>query len=217
MWFWLIYIAIVVPFAIFFPVKVYGKKNYNKNKKCILVCNHQSGLDPVILYLKLKSKIRFIAKKELWRGKEKTFLFDTALGCIPVDRKKGMTMETTKKVLNILKENKTIGIFPEGTRHNNGVNEDMDVKNGACMFALKTQSPILPCYIAKKHKIFTKNVLIVGKPFELSEFYGQKMTKEVLSACSDILVKNLNDIKLSYERMLEEKQILKQLKNKYKK
>ena len=219
MWFWLLYIIIVVPFSIIFPVKIYGKKNFNKKNKYVLVSNHQSNFDPVILDIKLKRKIRFIAKKELWKGKKKSFLFDTALGCIAVDRQKGMTMDSTKKVLNLLNNNQTVGIFPEGTRHNDGVSEDMSVKNGACMFALKTKTPILPCYIVKKQKAFSKNILLVGEPFELSEFYCKKIDKEVLNGCSQVLVEKLNNLKQNYEKMLEEKAIIKQLKKekKYKK
>lgn len=214
MWFWLVFVVVFIPFSIFYPVKVYGKKNFDKSKKYILVCNHQSAFDPIILDIKLKNKIRFVAKKELWKNKKKSFLFDSVLGCIPVDRQKGLTIDTTKKIINILKDGQTIGIFPEGTRHNSGISEDMSVKNGAVMFALKTKTPILPCYIEKKQKAFSKNTLIIGKPFELCNFYDQKITKDVLNDCSEVVIKNLNDIKQSYEKMLEEKKIVKQLKNK---
>ena len=148
----------------------------------------------------------------MWRGKKKSFLFETALGCVPVDRQKGMTMETTKKVLSLLKDKQTVGIFPEGTRHNSGVSEDMSVKNGACLFALKTKTPILPCYIVNRQKPFSKNTLIVGEPFELNDFYDKKIDKDILNDCSEILVKKLNDLKVSYEKMIEEKSIIKQLK-----
>lgn len=216
MWFWLLYSIVIIPFLIIFPVKVYGKKNLKKETNYVLVCNHQSNFDAVILDLKLKKKIRFIAKKELWKGKKKSFLFDTALGCIPVDRQKGMTMETTKKVLSLLKDNHTIGIFPEGTRHNSGVSEDMAVKNGACMFALKTKTPLLPCYIVKKQKAFSKNVLIIGKPFELNEFYDKKIDKDVLNSCGKLLIEKLNELKSNYDKMIEEKALIKQLKKQQK-
>ena len=216
MLFWFLYAIVIIPFSIIFPVKIFGKKNLKKYKNYVLVCNHQSNFDAVILDLKLRKRVRFIAKKELWKGKKRSFLFDTTLGCIPVDRQKGMTMDTTKKVLSLLKDNKTVGIFPEGTRHNSGVNEDMSVKNGACMFSLKTKTPILPCYIAKKQKAFSKNVLVVGEPFELSDFYDKKIDKEVLNLCSAILVEKMNALKQNYDKMVEEKELIKKLKKQQK-
>ena len=166
--FWLVYILVIIPVLIIAPVKIIGKKNYNKKQKYILVCNHQSNFDPIILDIYLRKKIRFVAKKELWKGKEKSFLFDTILGCIPVDRAKGITMSATKKIYEVLKNEQTLGLFPEGTRYADTEHE-LAVKNGACMFALKTKTPILPCFIAKHQKPFRRNKLIIGEPFELTE------------------------------------------------
>ena len=210
--YWVLFVLFFVPFLFIVPVKVFGRKNIKKGQKYIVVCNHKSFFDPIILDLKLRRKIRFIAKKELWKGKEKSYLFDNVLGCIPVDRQKGLTMSTTKQVFSLLSQNKTVGIFPEGTRDNAGVSSDMQVKNGACMFAIKTKTPILPCYLANKQKAFKKNVLIIGKPFELSQFYDKKIDKDVLNAGGDVLVEQLNQIKNDYEKWFTEKQLVKKIK-----
>ena len=80
------------------------------------------------------------------------------------------------------------------------------------MFAIKTKTPILPCYIVKKQKAFSKNILLIGEPFELAEFYGSKIDKDVLNNCSQILIEKLNNLKQEYEKMIEEKAIVKRLK-----
>jgi len=212
MLFVLIYILIVIPVLIIAPVKVIGKKNFKRKQKNILVCNHQSNFDPVILDIYLRKRIRFVAKKELWKGKEKSLLFETALGCIPVDRSKGLTMAATKKIYEVLKNNETLGLFPEGKRFS-GTEHEMSVKNGACMFAIKTKTPILPCFILKHQKLFRFNKLIVGEPFELSEYYDKKLDKETLDEASQVIIEKLTALKTDYENKKMVKKLNKKAKN----
>lgn len=211
MFFWLLFILLTLPMCLFLPMKVFGKKHYNKKKKYIVVCNHQSILDPVILDFHLGKRIRFIAKKELWKNKEKSFLFDTVLGCIPVDRSKGLTISATKEVYLLLKNNESLGLFPEGTR-NSEPNHDMQIKSGACLFAIKSKTPILPCYITSKPKLFSKNNLLIGKPFELSEFYDKKLDKDTLVEAQELLLQKMNELKDNYNQYIMEKNMIKKLK-----
>lgn len=205
--FWIIFIFVCIFFSIFMPIKVIGKKNYNKKSKYVIVSNHQSAFDPFILDMCFGKRIRFIAKKELWKNKEKSFLFDNVLGCIPVDRSKGLTMSATKKIYSLLNNNECLGLFPEGTRVND-TNHELQVKNGACVFAIKTKTPILPCFIIKKPKFFIRNTLIIGKPFELSDFYDKKLDKDNLALAQKVLVEKMSDLKKMYEEYLFEKKIV---------
>ena len=51
--------------------------------------------------------------------------------------------------------------------------------------------PIIPLNIAKRGKAFRHQRIFVGKPFELAEFYGQKLSAEVLEKASGIIETNL--------------------------
>jgi len=210
--FWFFYVLVFIPFLLLVPIKIYGKKNIEKNKNYIIVCNHQSNFDPFILDIYLKKRIRFIAKKELWKGKKRSFFYNSVCGCIPVDRSKGLTLSQTKEIFSILKSNNNLGIFPEGTRNNISTRDSMNVKNGACVFSIKSKTPILPCYILRKQKFFKKNVLIIGKPFEFKEFYDKKIDKDVLNQASQIMTNNILDLKKQYIDMINEKNIIKVLK-----
>jgi len=209
--FWLAYIIVFLPMCLIIPIKVLGRKNYNKKQNYIIICNHQSNFDPIILDIYFHKRIRFIAKKELWKGKEKSFFFDTFLGCISVDRTKGLTISATKKIYKLIEDKQSIGLFPEGTRHVNS-EENYSIKNGACLFSIKTKTPILPCYIPEKQKAFKKNKLIIGKPFELKQFYNEKLTKEVLHEAGEFLANKMNEMKNDYINYEEEKKIIKTLK-----
>jgi len=208
--YWLLFSLLFLPSLILIPVKVVGIKNFDKKKNYIFVSNHQSNFDAVILHFKFKKKIRFIAKQELWKGKEKSFFYDNLLDCIKVDRSKGLTLSATKNVYKILDEKKSLGIFPEGTR--NVSHEDLPIKHGACLFSIKTKTPILPCYILNKQKLFKKNILLVGKPIEFDEFYDKKIDKEILNQASDILEKRLYELKNEYLNHIKEKKIVKNIK-----
>lgn len=211
--YWILFVILFIPFFILLPTKVYGKKNVKKGQKYIIAFNHQSGFDGVILNMKLVKKIHYISKMELWCGKKKSFLFDYILGCIKVDRGKGFTLSNMKTITKYLNKNECIGIAPEGTRVKNGLNEDSKIKNGTCLLAIKTQTPILPCYIDKKPKPFRKNTLVIGKPFELDSFYNKKLDKETLNSAGVVLLKKLNDLKTGLDNFKKEKQIIKQLKS----
>lgn len=209
--FWFLYGLIYLPIKIIAPFKIIGKENYDKKKNYVVVCNHQSGFDPIILDFALKSRNRFIAKKELFNKKSNSFLFKNILGAIPVDRSKGVTISQLKEIVALLKNNENLGIFPEGTRKEE-FNENENIKGGACFFSIKTKTPILPCYIVKKQKPFKKNVLLIGKPFEFTEFYNLKLDKEVLNKADTTLKHKLATLFESYKNYMEEKKLVKQLK-----
>jgi len=216
--FWILFSVLFLPLLILFPVKVLGKKNYDKKKNYIIVSNHQSALDPILLDMKFKKRIRFIAKKELWKGKEKSFLFDNVLGCLPVDRAKGLSLQITKKIFSIIDQKQNVGIFPEGTRNKHGEEENLtEIKNGACIFAIKTKTPILPCLFINRPKVFKRNFLLIGKPFELNDFYDKKLDKNILNEAGEILLNKLNLLREEFNLFMQEKKIIKNLKKDKKK
>ena len=152
-----------------------------------------------MVYLKANRKMHFVAKKELFENKFMSWLLK-GLGCIRLDRQ-GTDINATKEILKTLKENKTLGIFPQGTRSKE---EDMEIKSGVCMFAIKSKAPIVPIYIKKKPMFLVPNVIYVGEPFELDKFYDQKVTKEVLDEASAIVVEKFEQLKEKYAKKRKE-------------
>lgn len=206
MFFVIIYILAILPVLIILPTKVLGKKNFKKGKK-IVICNHTSNFDPILLDFYLRKKIRFLGKKELFKNKFMAWIMK-GLGVVKVDRGHA-DLTATKTILTLLKQNQTVGIFPQGTRSDE---ENLEIKNGVCMFAIKSKAPIVPMYIVKKPKLFRFNKILVGKPFELSEFYDQKLTKEILDKAGEKVVKSIESLKIMYEQHEQEKILKKQYK-----
>lgn len=167
-------ILLWVPAKLLLPTKVIGKKNLVKGG-AIFACNHQSALDIPTLSLNIIRKQHYLAKIEYFKKGKKSFLY--RCDAIPINRD-NPELSSIKKCLQVLKEDKILTIFPEGTRKNKYPLENF--KAGIAIFAIKSQKPVIPMWIVKKPKILRFNILKIGKPIYFDEFKGQKLTDEVL-------------------------------------
>lgn len=170
---------ITVLFKILYTPKIIGKENIKKEGKLILAGNHTNNFDCLLLISSTKRDIHFLAKSELFVGFKK-ILFSN-MGLIPVDRSK----KNPKALLDAcgyLKNNKLIGIFPEGTF---GKNELLPFKQGAVKMAYETNTPIIPFSITGTYKLFSKDLKVVfGKPISINnsnlEIENEKLRDKVL-------------------------------------
>lgn len=189
-----------IPGRIIFPSRIYGKKNLPKGK-AVLTINHTSNLDSVIIALGTYEKKFYLAKKELFKNKLcSSFL--KCLGAIKIDRSIA-DISAIKQSLTVLKKNKKLIIYPEGTRNKSAQDEDLnlgEVKNGAAMLAIKSKSPIIPIWIYNRPKAFRTTKVLIGKPYTFEEFYGQKLGDEVLEKASAVVAGKLNELKLEAEQ-----------------
>jgi len=219
MLYWILWVLLAPPICLFLPTKVLGKR-YLKNVKkqaTILSCNHQSLNDPIVIKAKIKPTSRMMAKNSLFKKKFPRW-FMTKLGAYPVNRE-GNDISAVKTTLKHLKENKTVTIFPEGTR---GASGDLNnLKHGLVMFALKTDCYVVPMYFKKKPKVFNFNTILIGKPFKFSdydEFKGVKPSHEVLDRACDVLSEKMQFLKgistKEYKKLLKEEQKLEKVQNK---
>ena len=168
---------VYLPILILFPTKVVGKQNLPKGG-AIYICNHQSYADVAILGNYIRRSQYFLAKKELF---EKPILKWVLKGMkvIPIDRQKP-ELSSIKKCLQVLKNDKILTIFPQGTRAKKAKMEGL--KDGVIMFSQKSQKPIVPMWLERTPKVFRRNRLHIGKPIYLTELYDKKYTQEELEA-----------------------------------
>ncbi|WP_375725035.1 1-acyl-sn-glycerol-3-phosphate acyltransferase [Arcobacter sp. KX21116] len=129
-------------------VEVINKEKIPQNGQYLVVSNHRSIIDPLIIELALEnSKINgfWVAKKELYNS----FFFGTFTrnaGTVLLDRDASNMAPFFKDTKKIVKEGHSIFIFPEGTR--NKENTPLSsFKEGSRIVALKNRLPILPVYI----------------------------------------------------------------------
>lgn len=195
--------CLVAPFVrLFFPTRVIGKENSPKDK-AIFVCNHRSGMDIVLIDCCRIKRPYVLAKHTLFKCK----FFGAILrsfGAIPVNRR-DVSTKTIRTAMKVLNEGNQLILFPEGTRKQS-LDETAALKNGMALFALKTNSPIVPMYLAKKPLPFVFNKLFIGKPLDFSEYAGQRTTKEVLNEVSARVLDAMQELRADYENSLSPKQ-----------
>lgn len=141
----------------------------------IIMANHRSFADPMALAIKVKSyEIRFIGKRELAHGRLKSWLF-SGLHMILVSRH-ATDMTAMRQCMQTLKEGHILGIFPEGTRHQPEMMQE--VESGTAIIALRARVPLLPVYIDGKIRPFHITHIYYGKPMELDDLYAQGVNND---------------------------------------
>lgn len=163
--------------SVLWPTKVVGKENVKDVEGGIFICNHYSKVDSFIPCFNLfKKEAHILAKYELFKVPIAGW-FLRQMGGIPVRRGEA-DVEAVKQVLRVLKANKRLLIFPEGTRNKEGSQQMAEFKTGTARFAIKTKSQIVPMIYYQSPKLFKKNWLYIGKPFTLEEFYSARNPEE---------------------------------------
>lgn len=152
-------------FRTVFRLQVIGKENVPEGVPVVLCANHTSNFDPPLLGSPLVGRrVHYMAKAELFDVPVLGWVLPR-ICAFPVKRG-GVSKESIRLSLQLLKENKMIGIFPEGTRNNA---EGMG-KKGAAMLALKSGATVVPAAIVGNYKPFRQMKLVYGKPVDISEF-----------------------------------------------
>ncbi len=125
----------------------------------VLVLNHQSNFDVMVLFRHVHRHMRFVAKAQLRKLPVFGFAAEKA-GNIFVDRDggggdKSKLHEAAKKV----REQVSVCFFAEGTRSDDG--QLRPFKKGAAIMALEAQVPLVPAAIAGTHRILEKGSAII--------------------------------------------------------
>lgn len=142
----------------FWKLKIEGKEKFIKGTTYIIISNHQSLIDILVLNC-LGYRFKWISKIE---NTKVPFLgwYLLMAGYITVDRKDDESKaEMLARSYRCLKDGTSIMIFPEGTRA--AGNELGFFKRGAFQLALETGLPILPVVLDGTREILPKNGLIL--------------------------------------------------------
>jgi len=132
-------------------IKIINKTKLPKNGQYLLVSNHRTIIDPLIIEIATQDSSIFghwIAKKELYNslffGK-----FTRNAGTILLDREASQMSTFFKDIKERTKDGDSIFIFPEGTRNKSDL-AISDFKEGSQIIAIKNRLHILPVYIRSR-------------------------------------------------------------------
>ena len=159
-----------VLFHTVFPVRYHHTEKMDLRAPYIMIANHKSGLDPIVLAVPCKDyEIRFVGKKELTKNKLLAWLVGQ-LHMITVDRHNS-DLAAMRLCIKALREKQVLGIFPEGTRHL--LDLMSEVETGTAVLALRAKVPLLPVYISSKLRPFHITHVYVGETMDISDLCAQ--------------------------------------------
>ncbi len=155
----------------FFNYKVINRERERDAGGYIVCANHVSATDAVALcYAFRKNQVNFMAKKELFKIPVLAPLI-RLLGAFPIDRG-GSDVGAIKSAVNLVKDGKCLGIFPQGHRYPGENPRLTKTKNGMALIAAKAGADIVPVYIWRKKnafKLFRRTYIIIGEEIKFEE------------------------------------------------
>ena len=160
----------------------------------VIVCNHRSPIDPSLIALTTLRVVHWMVAKEYCVHPALAWLFRTC-GGIPVSRG-GIDTSATKTAIRCAAHGGLVGLFPEG-RINTTDRVLLPGRPGAALIALKARVRVVPCYVSGSpydgtmwgHLLMSAKVrLEVGRPIDISSFYGRDNEREVLERLTRVFL-----------------------------
>lgn len=174
-----------IPFLLFWRVRIHRLEKYPTDGPLILLANHQSNLDPMIVGAVSPKPINYLSKQSLFKFPPLGW-FLLWNDCIPIQRDSN-AIGGIKETLKRLKKMETVLIFPEGSRSPNG--KLLPMKAGFSTLARRTKSPLLPVALDGAWQIYPRqakfprlgNIQVVfGDPIPYEQY--QTLSDDELSA-----------------------------------
>jgi 1-acyl-sn-glycerol-3-phosphate acyltransferase len=182
---------------VFFRFRFSGKGNVPTTGPVLIVSNHQSNLDPVLVGLACPRQLKYLARKGLF-----FFPFNLwirALGAFPIDREKG-AIAGIRTALNLLKQNNALVVFPEGSRTNDGKLQEM--LPGFCLLARKSGATIVPAAIDGAFAALPRGSALV-RPHRIKLAFDAALTPSQYEQLTDAELTQIvaNRIERTFQRL----------------
>ena len=125
----------------YFNIRVSGLENIDKKKTYVIVANHASLADIVILY-QMKTQFKWVAKESLFKVPFVGWCMSLAKH-IKLERGEFSSIKKVYREAAVwLRSGMSVLFFPEGTRSETG--RMGEFQNGAFKLAIKEKKPVLP-------------------------------------------------------------------------
>jgi 1-acyl-sn-glycerol-3-phosphate acyltransferase len=168
-----------------FDLKVYGTEHVPRTGGLLLVSNHQSNLDPVLLGVQLPRALSYMAKSQLFEVHPLFTWLIRSLGAFPVRQGTG-DVGAVKEAITRLQEGDVLNVYPEGSRTETG--EIMPMEKGIGLLIRRAKVAVVPVAIdgsfdawRKGRKMFRRWPIRLqyGPPMDLAHLKGDEIVQRV--------------------------------------
>ncbi len=181
--------------TLMFDLRTYDEHNVPEKGGALLVSNHQSFLDPILVAVHLRRPVSYMARSTLF---EHPFLNRVIreFHAFPVERNSA-DIGALKECVRQLSAGNLLNVFPEGTRSETG--EIRSILKGVTLIIRRAEVPVVPVAIEgsfqawpKGRRIFRSHPvrLIYGPPMELH----RQSPDEILASIDGAWRKLLNQL-----------------------
>lgn len=185
-------------FKVVYNLKIHGSENVPESGRYVVVSNHISLGDVIILAISCKRQIYYMAKKELFSIPVLSQLI-RALGAFPVDRH-GSAVSALKTAVKHLEHEKLVGMFPQGTRQRGVSVSDTEFKTGAAFCAYRSKAGFIPCYIKTKDQrfgFFKRTNVYFGNPVDFSDLPYTEGGSEEYAMVTEIIMSKISELEVN--------------------
>ncbi|HVX14678.1 MAG TPA: lysophospholipid acyltransferase family protein [Pirellulales bacterium] len=173
LWYGFLHIVCRLVATLFFQIRVSGRDRVPRSGGVLVLSNHQSHFDPVLIGLACDRRLNYLARQTLFGFAPFRWLIES-LDAIPIDRD-GLGLAGLKETLRRLKRGELVLIFPEGTRTYDG--EVASLKPGFSALAKRAGVPLVPVGIDGAYQAWPRRSLWPGFATIHIQF-GQPMPPE---------------------------------------
>ena len=178
------------------PVKIHHRDRLQGDAPFIVISNHLSLMDPMLLgYAIPRYEVRFLGKKEIMNNPILGRMV-RGMHMIVVDRHNS-DIAALRACLKTLKDGRVLGIFPEGTRHHEGMMTQLE--SGAALIALRSGVPLVPVLIDRRLQPFRRAHMYVGEPIPYEDLRAEGVSNET----SQRLLQRITETYQQLQKQLE--------------
>jgi 1-acyl-sn-glycerol-3-phosphate acyltransferase len=163
---------------VLFRYRFAGRSHVPLEGPVLIVSNHQSNLDPVLIGLACPRQLKYFARVGLFFWPFSWWI--RALGAVPIDRERAIG--GIKTTLKLLQQREAVVLFPEGSRTYDGKMAEM--LPGFCMLARRSGATIVPVAIDGAFEALRRGTAI-PRLAEITLIICPRITPADIAAMSD--------------------------------